>query len=223
MTTRDNRLLFITWTDKREVNLLTTLHNGSTFRKRVRAKGVPGNHREVDQPRAIFHYTQFMGGVDLADQQTAYNASQHRCLKWWKKVVLSNLLEVCMGNAKVVYKKLNPGMKVRADKFRLGVISGLLEGYERPVKPFCRPTSHPSRRLMDRHFIENNPNKTPSGKQSWRDCEVCSDRTTKEARHQTQYMCMACDIPLCVHPCFRRHHTLSVYKMACDKERSMHK
>ena len=32
-----------------------------------------------------------------------------------------------------------------------------------------------------------------------------------------------CDIPLCVHPCFQMYHTLSAYKMTCDKKRSMHK
>ena len=38
VTARDNDLLFICWTDKRQVNVLTSVHNSSTFRKRVRCK-----------------------------------------------------------------------------------------------------------------------------------------------------------------------------------------
>ena len=62
--------------------------------------------------------------VDITDQQLAYNCLQHRMLKWWKKVVLCNLLEITMANAKVIYKKLGVG-NYNNDTFRLAIIEGI--------------------------------------------------------------------------------------------------
>ena len=41
--------------------------------------------RLVDKPKAIELYTQFMGGVDRADQLVALHMYIHKSTKWWKK------------------------------------------------------------------------------------------------------------------------------------------
>ena len=161
-------------------------------------------------------YTQKMGGgVDLCDQQTAQSCLQHRMLKWWKKVTLCNLLEISVTNAKIIHKSLHPTSRMKPYLFRLALITGLLQGYERPSKPFARPLTAPATRLTERHFLSYNPNTQPSGKRSNPECEVCSDR--KKKRHQTLFVCAKCNnVPLCLVPCFERYHTIDNYKVDCS-------
>lgn len=220
---RDGCKLFIAWQDKRLVHLLSTIHNGSIYLKKVRSRLYADTNyvREVDHPRAIQLYTYFMGGVDLADQQTQYCVLLHRMLKWWKKLFICNLLEVSMVNAKIIYKELpvNKNKRIKTDKFRLSIIEGLLEGYQKPSKSFRRPVNNPDRRLLGRHFPTLNPNVIGGGRRSCPDCEVCSDRSKK--RHQTTYYCAQCETPMCPYPCFERYHTLQNYK--CDCTPNLHK
>ena len=49
-TAREGNSLFLSWFDKRQVNVMTTIHNDITFRKQVRARGQQ-QPREVDKPR----------------------------------------------------------------------------------------------------------------------------------------------------------------------------
>ena len=65
----DGNLLYISWTDKRQVNILSSVHNGSVFRKQVRCKWGQGAnpndvYRIVHKPKAIEIYPKRMGGVD---------------------------------------------------------------------------------------------------------------------------------------------------------------
>lgn len=199
------------------MNVLSTVHNGSTFLKSVRSKFHDNHVRQVDHPKAIQLYTQYMGGVDSADQQVQYCVSQHRSLKWWKKIVICNLLEVTYCNSKIIWKSFHREKKFDSTKFRLAVIRGLLDGFQPTNKKFMRPVSNPPMRLTMRHFVSLNPNFTPAGRRSSPDCEVCSDRSAKK-RHQTQYMCLDCNIPLCAYPCFQRYHTLQNYKITCNPQ-----
>lgn len=213
MVHRVDNKLFITWHDKRLVHVLSTVHNGSTFVKKVRSRFHENFIREVDHPRAIQLYTHFMGGVDLADQQTQYSVLLHRMLKWWKKLFICSLLEVSFVNARVIYKDLNPAKRVKPHKFRMAIIEGLVDGYEQTSKPFRRPVNNPSSRLTSRHFVSLNPKMIGGGRRSNPDCEVCSDRAVK--RHQTSYFCRDCDKPMCAYPCFMRYHTMQNYKIDC--------
>ena len=90
-TESDGSLLYISWTDKRQVNILSSVHNESVFRKQVRCKRGQGEnpndvYRIVHKPKAIEIYTKRMGGVDRADQKVALHQTLHQTTKWWKKV-----------------------------------------------------------------------------------------------------------------------------------------
>ena len=83
ITLRNGDLLYICWTDKRQVNILISVHNSSTFHKQVRCKRGQGElpndvHRIVVKPKAVEIYTKKMGGVDRADQKVALHISLHR-------------------------------------------------------------------------------------------------------------------------------------------------
>ena len=116
MSQKEDKLLYITWKDKTRVNILSTIHNSSTYTKKLCSRFSENHHRDVDRPKAIGLYSKHMSGVDITDQQVAYNFLQ----QWWKKVVLCNLLEITMVNAKVIYKKLGVG-NYNNDTFRLAI------------------------------------------------------------------------------------------------------
>jgi hypothetical protein len=61
-------LLYIAWFDRRQVTVISSIHNAITFQKTVRTKNVPDHKRVVDKPAAIQLYTKYMQGVDRADQ-----------------------------------------------------------------------------------------------------------------------------------------------------------
>ena len=137
--------------------------------------------------------------LDKAEEYAPDDCTAHSSVKWWKKVVLCNLLEMSITNVKVIYKKLNPG-KFDATAFRENIIKGLF-----------------GERLIGRHFISMNPLKTPFGGKASAECEVCSKKEsdTVGAIHRTSSYCENCKVPLCVVPCFKRYHTMVNYKVPC--------
>ena len=73
---RDGQLLFLSRFDKRQVNVITSVHNQSTFEKDVRARGQV-EPRKVEKPVAVECCTRNMGGVDRADQGMWYYLNIH--------------------------------------------------------------------------------------------------------------------------------------------------
>ncbi len=77
---------------------------------------------------AVDCYTQYMGGVDRADQGMWYMLNIHMTLKWWKKVLVY-LLEVSFVNSWTVWKALHPGKCLKQEKFPCAIVYGLVDGY----------------------------------------------------------------------------------------------
>lgn len=220
ITVRDGIFQYIAWQDKKMVNILTTLHNAETCMKQVRCKDPNTNFiREIVKPKAVECYNQYMSGVDLVDQKLVTYLSIHRTVKWWKKVFVY-LLEASFVNASIIWKALHPDERFFVDKFRMAVIRGLIEGYERPIaNPGRRySTLDPHNRLIEKHFLMMNTDKTPKGKPAYPDCEVCSDRNKPKGRRQTNFMCKQCRVPLHPVTCFERYHTLMNYKMVVPQD-----
>ena len=217
---RDNKCLFISWMDKKQVTVLTTINNTRMMTKYVRCKDPANNNRrEINKPKAIECYNQYMGGVDLLDQKIWTYLGIHRTVKWWKKVFLY-LLELAFVNFTIVWKRLHPNVKLDKYKLRLSIIASLVATHDRATtaKPRYCIDDVPTRLENKRHFTGINNSKTKSGSQAFPDCVVCSDRKVPKGRHQTQYTCKQCDKPMCPYPCFERYHTLLNFKIQCSKD-----
>ena len=209
-------LLYIAWFDKRQVSVISSIHNTQSFEKTVRTKNAPDHKRVIQKPIAIELYSRYMQGVDRADQLLWYKLSTHRQLKWWKKLFLY-MLEVTTVNACTIFRQLHPEKTVSATKFRLAVVRGLLEGYDCSSVCFARrPLNPPPTRLVGRHFLGYNLQTTPAGRPTKPDCIVCSNRDLK--RHQTQTLYKECKVPMCPVPCFERYHTLLDFKANCSEQ-----
>jgi hypothetical protein len=97
--------------DKRQVNILTSVHSAETFRKEVRSKKHDGNVRIVDKPCCVQTYSQHMGGVDRADKQLTCYMMTHRSAKWWKKVFFYLLVQ-CLGDLESTTKEAHQCGKI---------------------------------------------------------------------------------------------------------------
>ena len=212
LAVRDEKKLFISWFDRRQVNLLTTVHNDRLFAKEVRCKDPRNNNRRlVQKPMAIELYTKYMGGVDRLDRQIWTYLQTHACLKWWKKLFMY-LLEVTYCQFKVIWLIQHPGQRRSTSKLRCRLINGLLDGFSSNSRA-GRPSLERLGRLTESHFPGINPSRTKARKQSKPDCIVCSNRNVPGGRHQTEYICKQCNEPMHSTICFERYHTLKDYKL----------
>ena len=202
ITFHDGQLTGVKWMDKHPVAVLSTIHDDSMTTITRRTRSSLGSAETISKPTIITEYTKFMGGVDVADQLVTYYGFTHCSKKWWKRAFF-HLFEVCMVNAYILHSLYTPNRRHTHMEFLLLVARQLLQrcGLESSAPP--QPALDQPLRLVGRnHFPE------PSGKK--RDCRVCSNRSVK--RKQTSYQCTTCKVPLCIHPCFKRYHTLKEYK-----------
>ena len=88
-------MVAIWWHDRREVFVVSTMHNTSATSVMKRIKG---GHvkRPLPCPTMINDYNMYMGGVDLTDQHLSYySVTTRKTLKWWKKCFW-RLLDICI-------------------------------------------------------------------------------------------------------------------------------
>ena len=202
MAFQDGQLTGVRWMDKHPVAVLSTIHDDSTSRVTRRSRTAPEGVETVLKPTMITDYTNFIGGVDVADQLVTYYGFTHYSKKWWKRAFF-HLLEVCMVNAYILHCSSSPQKSLSHVDFILAVARQLLE---KSGHMFMSPTQslldQPQRLVGRNHFPE------PSGEK--KDCCVCSSRTRK--RKQSSFQCTTCKVTLCIHPCFKNYHTLKHIK-----------
>ena len=78
-------MLALKWVDKRPVNMLSTIHDGSLVTKRRRSRFAPGGVEDIEKPTIVEKYNTYMGGVDKGDQLMSYYGVGHRTVKWCRR------------------------------------------------------------------------------------------------------------------------------------------
>ncbi|XP_012273615.1 piggyBac transposable element-derived protein 4 [Orussus abietinus] len=191
-----NKIMLLKWRDKREVYLVSTVHNDNIveMQKRNVIKKVP---------EVVFDYNNKMGGVDMSDSIIiAYSTARKRLKKYYKKIFL-HLLDVICLNSYLIYK-MNGG-KLSRIHFLLEYIEDTIASY--PIEsrnlPKSRSTAPNVSRLIEKHFPDYIPGSSRTTNPSRR-CAVCYK---KKIRKESRYWCPTCQVPLCVVPCFREYHT----------------
>jgi hypothetical protein len=223
---RKGQVLLLNWKDKREVRMITTIHDASMSNAR-KINNITG--LVVKKPNCIVKYNDCMKGVDRADMYLAYYTILRKTMKWSKKVVLW-LINCALFNSFRVYKTLNKDSKIRFKQFLLGISKEWAESSERPrqgdepsagepsgdketdVKEPTQRTpkeDHPARLSGDlaTHSLEPI---VGIGKKKYhtRVCKVCS---SKKLRSETRYICKFCRVPLHKGACFLQYHTKKDY------------
>ncbi|KAG8233326.1 hypothetical protein J437_LFUL017304 [Ladona fulva] len=118
------KIMVLRWKDKKEVTLLSTVHNNEM--QVVEKRGLV-----VRKPSVVLDYNQTMGSVDKVDQHLAdYRIPRKREKKYYKKLFF-HFMELCMWNSFVLYKKTG-GKSAHLD-YRLDVIEEMIEVYHPSV------------------------------------------------------------------------------------------
>ena len=193
---RNEEVLAVKWRDKRDVYVLSTIHNNTcvTIRRR---------NGQIQKPKCIHEYNKFMGGVDFNDQMIEPYLSTRRSYQWYKKVSIY-LFNLAIYNTYVLYRKSTPRPKSYL-YFQEEITTALLYTSNPPATIRSDVVS----RLYERHFPDKIP-PGPTGRNSPKKCRVCSK---DGVRRDTRFHCAQCPSQpgLCIGGCFRRYHSLLNY------------
>lgn len=197
------KLLALRWRDKKDIIMLSTVHNTETI-------AVKKRNEERIKPVVVNDYNSTMGGVDRVDQHISdYPMTRKRGKVYYKKIFY-HLIELALWNSYLLYKK--NGGQYTPLQFRMNLIEIIFETYHscmfmpKAGRPGTTPTPL---RLSNRHFPEFIP-PTQKKNNPTRQCAMCSrkrDNTGNRIRKETRYLCPNCQVPLCVVPCFKDYHT----------------
>ena len=75
---RDGPLLCLKWHEKKDVTMLTTIHE-AVF---VETRKVDREGNKIEKPEAVFYYCSQMGGIDLSNQLLNYFSFLQKSTKW---------------------------------------------------------------------------------------------------------------------------------------------
>ncbi|CAF1401911.1 unnamed protein product [Adineta ricciae] len=200
-----DNLLYLKWYDRREVNMLTTIHNDDMI---ITGKINQRTNEPIVKPLCIVEYNSNMGAIDKTDMQISFSECTRKTIKWYKKLFL-HILDMALLNGYIIYKQ-KTGKRLTFLDYRLEVTREIVQKFgSLKKKGRGRPslTSEPLR-LTGRHFpsrIEPNGNNHIRR----RKCIVCSrTNLAPKKRTDTLYECVDCDVGLCIDDCFKKYHTL---------------
>ena len=193
-----NKSVVLKWKDKRDVCVLSTLHDDSM--ENVKSK----RGHEKCKPKAVANYNSHMGGVDLADNLMVHFSTARNRLKKYYKKVFRHMLDMSLLNSYITYKAF--GGKVSRREFILRLSEKILATYGREnndaMRRSTRLVAKPSR-LIERHF----PEYCPATEKKERPLRKCAQCRKNDKRKETSYWCKECGVGLCAAPCFEDWHT----------------
>jgi len=129
-------LTAVVWKDKRDVCLLTNIHDPP------REGNYRNEHGNAIKPAIVADYNRHMGHADNADRMANSYTASHRTWKWTKKLFF-HLLDLATVNSCILLSSCG-GKKISHRDFRLTLIREMLawSGHEpRPSMPVGRPAS----------------------------------------------------------------------------------
>ncbi|XP_068081806.1 piggyBac transposable element-derived protein 4-like [Anabrus simplex] len=197
-----NGILATKWVDKKNVHLLSTVHQRPDFAETKSKRG-----KLVLKPNMVVDYNSGMGGVDSHDQRLASYPLMRRYAKGYKKIYFY-VFDMAMQNASVVHHMLNPGKRRPSfSSFRVDVAEQILEGV---VLPDYRTRGRPSAgstptRLQERHW-GHFPTKIPPTTKKVipsRRCKVC---VTRGLRKESSFECHRCKVAMHEYDSFMTYH-----------------
>jgi len=180
-------LMAVVWKDKRDVCLLTNLHDPP------REGNYRHEHGNAIKLAIVADYNRHMGHVDNADTMANSYTASRRTWKWTKKLFF-HLFNLAIVNNYILLSACG-GKKISHRDFRLTLIIEMLarSGHEpRPSKRVGRPASASTDivRLDTRHN-KHRPDRNPTRRR----CRVSSARGMTQT---VMYKCVQCDMALCV-------------------------
>lgn len=192
---RDGPLLFVKWMDAQEVSVCSTIHsvfNGETIQRKVKTTKQTWTTQTFSCPTPIFEYNKHMGGVDLSDQLIQYYTTQHKTMKWYRKLFL-HFLDIAATNAYILHKafasrQLRPALTHKAFMEEL---TAQLCGMSKKI-----PLKQASCDHIPVPVAKLSTDVSQVASRGRRTCVVCRSQNSKNS--STPWKCRKCDVPLCL-------------------------
>ncbi|XP_071744489.1 piggyBac transposable element-derived protein 4 [Lepeophtheirus salmonis] len=206
MAFQRGKVMVLKWQgNKKAICALSTIHDASMKTTKFR------RGKDCLKPTLLFDYNNAMGSLDrsstISENELGEEPSAKQPKKYFK-AVFRHLMDICVYNSFIIYKKNTKNTKRSFLEFKMDIIEGLLED-NREAK---RQVTHKSlniARLTERHFISHvPPNKVK--KEPCRRCIICCAKKNSEGnkiRKETRFWCEDCKVGLCIDPCFKEYHT----------------
>lgn len=134
-------LLALSWMDKKQVNMLSTVHTSQM-------EQLPPNWRGIvrEKPKVVIDYNNGKKGVDVADQLARSYPAPRKARKWYVKLWY-HLLDMMVVNAHAIHKWL--GGRMTQLQFRHRLVSQLL--FKEPERRAGRPAPSLAPRASSPH------------------------------------------------------------------------
>lgn len=167
----------------------------------LRYDKIQKSRKPVPCPNMIRHYNSHMGGVDLADMLIALYRTEMRAHRWYMPL-FSQMLDICVNNAWLVYRRETNNVKpLKLKEFRCAISRSLvtaqraISGTPRGSRKFLTP-EYQSLNRFDQ--VGHMPSFSSKGR-----CKFCISG-------QTKYICIKCNVRLCLvegRNCFVSYYT----------------
>ncbi|XP_069174934.1 piggyBac transposable element-derived protein 4-like [Procambarus clarkii] len=214
---KSGAMLSVRWKDRREVNMLTTIHPGTMV---VSGKVNRTTKQIIYKPDCVMDYNINMRLVDKCDMMVGAVECVRKTVKWTKWMIL-HLLDVTMLNSYKIYL-VKTGRKPYFHSFSFQVVKQLLgkfgndtPGIQRPIRDPILNHAPASRLAYRKAFLIHQIKKLPpTGSRAAGQCRcvVCSSTKLRpQKRKLVLTWCEACAVPLCHIDCFAQYHSLQDY------------
>ncbi|KAK3764943.1 hypothetical protein RRG08_045745 [Elysia crispata] len=202
------RMVAVQWTDKRQVNILSTNADPKmvTVERRTKAGVV-----QVQVPKPVVQYNKAMFGVDLNDQNRSYYPVGRPGTKWWR-YLFNYLVQISIINAFILMKRARPDdSRTSASQnhlvFRTHLVKALVAVTE-PDQPARRAPDVPSLQGSSSPYSPSHSlGKMPGRK---RRCFQCAQDGVKMASGRTRETtsgCHLCNVHLHAGECYAKFHS----------------
>ncbi|KAK3929138.1 PiggyBac transposable element-derived protein 4 [Frankliniella fusca] len=103
----DNGIREVKWQDKRTITMLSTLpeHDHQLVDTGALTRGP--NPQPVLKPGCVIEYNRTKKGIDVSDQLVAYHATDHKGIKWYRKVAIKLITGVAVVNTMVLMRNFS--------------------------------------------------------------------------------------------------------------------
>jgi hypothetical protein len=200
-----NKILMVRWNDNKCVTMGTNFDTVEPICAVRRWNKDKKEHVPISQPRLIYNYNKFMGGVDHHDWLLEKHHIAIRGKKWYW-CLITRIVDMAVTNSVILYNLLHAQDKISIKEFRRNIAVAYLKlGHGRRVqkgRPLSLPSTSRTKIIYDVRFDGKNHILEKRDKQRRCQFVLC------KAKPRT--FCKKCNVTLCI-PCFPKYHDKSYY------------
>lgn len=195
-----NEILMVKWNDNKCVSLGSNFDTVEPLASAQRWNKAKMARAPIPQPRIIYNYNRYMGGVDQHDWLLEKHGISIRGKKWYW-CLFTRVIDMAIVNAYILYKHIHGKSSISIKDFRRAIACHYLKiGHGRPIlkgRPYSWTSTSRSSVSDDVRFDERGHLLGRRDKQRRCQFPACQSKPLT--------FCRKCNVTLCT-PCFAKFH-----------------